>query len=497
MKRRSLVVLFLLLMVSMPSSSGATLPSGSSTCLIFNVPSRSTGWRPLQISSSLQASIYAAHPGETLVVSGTCVGVAKIDKDLTVQGLGGHATLDAQGGGTVLATYTGDTVTLRDLTVTNGGAGGIDNLGGTLTLVRTSVIGNSSFQSGGGIVNYGTLTLDHSVVSDNTTPYVGGGILNADTQSSAGTVTLVDSTISGNAATGSGGGIYNTTGTVTMTGSTLSGNSADDGGGIFNRGKLTIAGSTVSGNSANDSGGGIYDHPSGSTTITNATVSGNTAVNDGGGALVSGNLTLVTSIVRGNSAYGRGGAIMTSDGGTTTVRDSTVADNTAQLGAITNFGSTVAITNTIVSGNASGLFGAGIANLYTGVMTVIDSTVRGNSAYEGGGIFNGSIVGFTVARSTVTGNHASTDGGGISNVGAMILTDSNVTNNTSASGGGISNRYGNFTLNNTSVSGNHAQAGGGIYILSGGPFTVTGATAITGNAPDNCYPPGLIPGCTG
>jgi hypothetical protein len=38
--------------------------------------------------------------------------------------------------------------------------------------------------------------------------------------------------------------------------------------------------------------------------------------------------------------------------------------------------------------------------------------------------------------------------------------------------------------------------GGGIFNDSG---TVTGATAtnITGNKPDNCAPPGAVPGCTG
>ncbi len=58
----------------------------------------------------------------------------------------------------------------------------------------------------------------------------GGGINNA-----SGTVTVINSTLSGNSASGAGGGIFNfNSGTVTVTNSTLSGNSASGGGGVFN-----------------------------------------------------------------------------------------------------------------------------------------------------------------------------------------------------------------------------------------------------------------------
>ena len=93
----------------------------------------------------------------------------------------------------------------------------------------------------------------------------GGGIGN-----DYGSITIIGSTISGNSADyGNGGGIENYCGSLTITGSTISGNSADyDGGGIYNyKGSLTITGSTISSNSTYDNGGGIYLYSSSDITI--------------------------------------------------------------------------------------------------------------------------------------------------------------------------------------------------------------------------------------
>jgi hypothetical protein len=50
-------------------------------------------------------------------------------------------------------------------------------------------------------------------------------------------------------------------------------------------------------------------------------------------------------------------------------------------------------------------------------------------------------------------------------------------------------------LNHSQVTGNTAAHGGGIF-NNGGTVTLS-ATSVTGNNPDNCEPPGTIPGCTG
>ena len=105
------------------------------------------------------------------------------------------------------------------------------------------------------------------------------------------TLTIVDSTVIGNYATGSTFG--------------------SGGGGIYNdRGSLTIINSTISSNVA-DSGfpdnlgtaGGIFGH-GGTLTITNSTIADNFAGFEGGGISSCSTLAITDSIVSGNGAGG-------------------------------------------------------------------------------------------------------------------------------------------------------------------------------------------------
>jgi predicted outer membrane repeat protein len=84
-------------------------------------------------------------------------------------------------------------------------------------------------------------------------------------------------------------------------------------------------------------------------------------------------------------------------------------------------------------------------------------------------------------------------GGGLANFGGMVtLFASIVSGSTASYGGGI---YSNGTLTLTAgmVTGNTATvAGGGIYNDSG--VVARRGTAIGGNTPDNCAPPGSVSG---
>jgi HYR domain len=117
------------------------------------------------------------------------------------------------------------------------------------------------------------LTVSNCTVSGNSASNggLGGGILNYSQTSGSATLTIVNSTVSGNSAGLGGGGIYNDgeagSAGLTVINSTFSGNSATNGGGggIINQGpggsaSLTVINSTFSGNSAAiGNGGGIYN----------------------------------------------------------------------------------------------------------------------------------------------------------------------------------------------------------------------------------------------
>jgi hypothetical protein len=154
-------------------------------------------------------------------------------------------------------------------------------------------------------------------------------------------MTMVRSTISGNsvtspvASTGDGygyfsvgGGLYSR-GDLTMTDSTISGNSIDvaadgegaPGGGVYVRGIVDISGSTIDGNVADGNGGGlfkaiysVYGEPGGTNpqttlTIRNSTIANNTAAS--GGAIASSRpVYLANSTIANNFADAGAGGVL-------------------------------------------------------------------------------------------------------------------------------------------------------------------------------------------
>jgi hypothetical protein len=168
----------------------------------------------------------------------------------------------------------------------------------------------------GGVFDYGVtggpddhifgiaaLTIADSIINDNSGPGV---------DNNAGFVTIIDTTISGNSVgkTGgqsdAGGGVYTymdggkIPGNLTVMNSTISGNFASsDGGGIAcGTSGLTISNSTISGNSAGDYGGGIAGGSFGMM-IVNSTVSGNSAATCGG---LCGEVEIENTILNANAS---------------------------------------------------------------------------------------------------------------------------------------------------------------------------------------------------
>ena len=183
-------------------------------------------------------------------------------------------------------------------------------------------------------------------------------------------------------------------------------------------------------------------------------------------------------------------------GGTLTLTNSVMSGNRAKDrgGAIYNSGGTLTLINSIVNGNQAPI-GGGIASVAdrehgSGMVTLKGTVVSNNVARAGGGIFVSSAT-LTVIDSTVSGNVAngvnvsSGVGGGIyMSDGLLTLTNSTVSGNTARDQGGGIYKYrpGTLALVNSTVSGNTATVGDGGGIFSGSQLTLVSSTIAENDA---------------
>ncbi len=171
----------------------------------------------------------------------------------------------------------------------------------------------------------------------------------------------------------------------------------------------------------------------------------------------------------GNSGAALGGGIW--NGGTTTLERVSVADNRANSQA-------------------------GIANVFNGSLTVIDSLISNNDAVGTGGAGGGitsSGGNVAIINSTVTGNDAPSGlGGGLYIAGGSASIDrSLISNNHVLDRGGGLYFTAPITVTNTTISGNSAQGttstsvptDGGGGVLGSGSATFANVTIFNNSAP--------------
>lgn len=202
---------------------------------------------------------------------------------LTIAGSGADVLTISGNGAARIFRSSGANVTITDLTLTGGigvgtnssGVGGAILVeGGTLTLDRVRVTGNSAAGSGGGVrfqngANH--RILNSTFDNNNSASGYGGAFFN-----DAATLLIVNSTFAGNSAGVSGGAFTSGANAVTTLRSvTITNNSSDLGGGFRNSGTVNIVNSIVSGNSANTNYPEIYN--SDGTAVSN----GNNLIGDG------------------------------------------------------------------------------------------------------------------------------------------------------------------------------------------------------------------------
>ena len=457
--------------------------------------------------STLQDAINGAQEGQTVVLNKNTSGNINIAKwiklNLNDHTINGDVKVDlSKKQDDAATTQDGETAVEKKVEITGGTITGstesgvtIQNAGETNVLLKDLTIEENEGKQGGGvhIENSQNVTIDHCTIQNNSTTEVskngsdvsvgaGGGVFISDNSH----VTIQNgSTIQGNTGT-RGGGIYTEHSAVEVKDSTIANNTATDvpsgasnsnkglGGGIYSYDSaLTVTDSTISGNEAKGS----------TSTITynkNGELSSSTLGNGGGGICAVGkdsNVTLNKVTVTGNKAtsnvssnLGAGGGIE-AQGGSLTVKDSTISDNNAR-------------------GNGGGIFSA-----QGNVLDVSGSTIQGNKGNNGGGIHTGEArdPSKTPSKATITDtkildNEITGSLGGGVHVGTRAnatLKDCTVAGNkadtVNGTGGGVS-AFGigvDVTLDNVRVENNTADGkngkGGGVY-LQGNQF---GASSIT------------------
>jgi hypothetical protein len=257
--------------------------------------------------------------------------------------------------------------------------------------------------------------------------------------------------------------------------------------GIWNEGtSTTVSNCVLSGNSFSGLLSGLLTGH-GSLTVSNCTVTANSygIYND------HATLTVSNCIISGNSEGGISNDQMSSPPPPVQRRDG-CPDHRRSYGGLNSLEASLTIEKSMISGNS----GPGVNNT-SGVATITNCTISGNSTNsavdsgEGGGIYThgGKLPGYvTVTDSTISSNFAYNDGGGISSgFSGLTIINSTISGNSTGDpdygfGGGIAAGTMGTTIMNSTISGNSASYSGGGISIGGGTI---GNTILNNNSGGN------------
>ncbi len=382
-----------------------------------------------------------------------------IHHDIAIDG-GGLIALSGENVHLVMSIERGAHVNLKGLTIEDGhglDGGGIFNFNGILTIKNCKFLNNKSLR-GGAIYNWTRSQLritgsffndNHAVARAHHPNAEGGAIFNAP----GATLGVEGTTFAKNDAY-LGGAIFSGARSSTrINNGTFQANHAGrEGGAIWNQGNIKIAQSHFTENHSDDLGGAIM----------------NTGHGDPPGlpSVYTGHMTIDHSELSSNSSHLYGGAV--ENDGIITITHSTISGNSSEGGAgVASFGSATLEYDTITGNRATAYAGGvGFNDPHTGG-SIAFSTISGNSAGSGGGIYVGPGVGLVISSSTVTTNTAVHIGGGLyidrytagdlaGNIGSVDFWNSTMSGNSAGdTGGGIESR-GSLDIESSTIVENRA-----------------------------------------
>ena len=200
----------------------------------------------------------------------------------------------------------------------------------------------------------------------------------------------------------------------------------------------------------------IADAADGSVVHFAAAIAGQTIVLTTGQIVIDKGLTIEGPVPAGMTISGGFGSRVFLTGFETNVvfRDLSIVNGNDQTSGGGGGGvwanGTVLLDHVLLANNTTGNTGGAIFVKSSGQVTLVNSTVSGNVAYQGGGILSGGSV--TIWNSTVA-NNVAPDGGGIVTYGNLYLRNSIVANNTDT--------------DDSSVDPNCRVGTGGVVLVSG------------------------------
>lgn len=397
-----------------PADARSQIVEGART---FYVPS-CPGSGPCTAFGSIPAAVAAAADGDTIVVSET----------------GTYPAIDFAGKNVTIASswiLSGDPADIAD-TIIYGGAQLRNGEDTSAVLVGFTIRGAVSVRMSGG-------TLDHVVIDATGIPYAAVTVY-------LGEVAIYDSTIT----SGSGEGIHSYMSTVDLQNTRVEHHGA---AGI----DLYVSQLSVSGGSISDNAGPGIDGYATPTWIEGAAIRDN---GESGVHLHHGSDLLMEGCeVTGNHSSSKGGGLWVDLGSALTVRDTLIANNTADRdgGGILTSGSQVShqpvIERVRFVNNVAAKLGGGLYVVY-GSPRVRDSVFAANTALQGGGIavnavdgqgtnFEVETRGMMLQNVTIVGNLATYPGGYI--------------------GGGLADIYGSVVTVKNSILWGNAPVQGSTY----------------------------------
>lgn len=413
---------------------------------------------------------------------------------LHVAGAGADDTeIDGFGADRIFDVHGANDLTVSDLTIKRGSAGGEE--GGAIrhagpgALTITNVRFERNLATGGAAVRHtgGPLTVSGSVFNANVAGYDGGAIRKDGT----GAVAITGTVFSANTSSGPGGAVLiDGPENVGIADSQFLANGAGSSGGavaVAGAPGFAVSNSVFEDSQAQGNGGAVAYAGPGTVQISGTRFAGGLAGGSGGGLYVDadGNLDLSAVTFELNAArYGGGGLYFASDaeaGAALAMQDATFDGNGAfggQGGAFyVNAGGALTLGNVVVRNNFAEDGGGGGLAYDAASATIVGARVTGNTTASGsgGGLYVYAPGTATVADSSFTGNRTDDgDGGGLYLTGDgpfeihRTTFASNVAGGEDGQAGGLFLASGEQALVlNCTFSGNGAgDQGGGLYAAS-------------------------------